>query len=729
MGENLRLGCEGHTARVARKHRTDKLLADRKLDPPEDKTVLIKKGPSISVQTSLRDLEDMYKNNLEWDLVDRGGVLSVPVEELRMTNFPKPDRNGSMNFSKKKGVNLIQNFPVGQTIGNLNAEILAKYNQVQEDAKASGKSEKECLQKAKDEATKLPQFQAVKAWQDINAEIKLKKELEAMMGRLKVPALIIRSINMREISVLKDLGLKIPKDGEIDLVMAYACGDSLKVVIFEVKRGDTYPWQTKQSPVNKQAVNKAEKQLGGDVDTMLALLAGIPSPEICLHTLSCFPDSPKSILKDMFCDDCLDKSVICQEDLNDLSHLQKKTQVGDNFTGATAKGKGHLLKLAARCLSHQSLLHLGYRSLNDKKKVVAAKHQYNTMSVDQKLMSKEFVIASPVQQEALRLFSSDLSRPHLVLEGPAGSGKTLVALQAAKSLLSSLVSSGKSKDGPLLVVTAAPGLIEVKKDHPIMALLDNCTSDVTTERIVMPYKDLISSLSAAGMCLSSLCNALAKRWKGRDIVLVVDEIIFVELHHFFSHLDNITGTKSIRIILTLNPRIATTTTIKITNKCYCDESRKTKDSDPHRQSSWSAYQNLAQQGFLHVSLETPYRSTISIILLARHLSICLQLASEFDELGSDLEGTTPMFFDTGRCDLSQFESVRLRLRYALETAEKELGSEVTLLYNLSGYLELHKLVKTMSRKKGGPWQCYQASEFYGCEADKVLFDPFYFKII
>ena len=740
MAENQGVKCKGHTARMDRKHKIDKLLTEEgKLDlPDEDKTVLIKKGPSISVETSLKDLEEIYKKQPEWDLVENGGVLSVPVEELRMTSFPKPDLNGIVNFgAKKAGENHIHNHPVGQTVENLNAEILAKYTQVRENAKATGKSEKESVQKAKLEATKLSKFQAVRAWEDINAEIKLKKVLETMMQRLKVPALIIRSIKMSEISVLKDFGLKIPKDGEIDLVMAYSCGDLLKVVIFEVKRADTYPWQTRPSPVNKQAVNKAEKQLEGDVDTMLALLAGIPTDQICLHTLSCFPDSPKSVLKEMFCNDCLEKSVIGQEDLNDLSHLQTKTGVEGNPATSTETGQGHLLKLAARCLSHLSLLHLGYRSLNDKKMVVAAKHEHNTMSVDQKLMRKEFVIASPKQQEALRLFSSGLSRPHLVLEGPAGSGKTLVAIQAAKSLLSELLAtSANSKDGPLLVVTAGPSLEEVTKEHPIMTLLDSCTSDVPTERIVRPYLDLASSLSAAGVCLATFCDALAKRWAGRDIVLVVDEIILVEWAHFFSNLDNISGTNSIRLILVLNPRFSTTMdefydefngpkALLVKQKCKCDAARKSKALDPPQQRS--IFQDLPEESFQRVSLQTSYRSTKSIIKLARHLSKCLKITfatqnsdSDSDELGSDLEGTKPMFFDTGRCDPSDFQSSILRLRYALDRAEKELGSEATILYNISGYAELQKMVKMTSRKEGGPWQCYKAAEFYGCEADKVF---------
>ena len=129
-----------------------------------------------------------------------------------------------------------------------------------------------------------------------------------------------------------------------------------------------------------------------------------------------------------------------------------------------------------------------------------------------------------------------------------------------------------------------------------------------------------------------------------------------------------------------------------------------------------------------MSLQTSYRSTKSIMKLARHLSKCLKKTfatdSDSDGLGSDLEGTKPMFFDTGRCDPSDLQSSILRLRYALETAEKMLGTEVTILYNISGYAELQKMVKMMSRKEG-PW-CYKAAEFYGCEADKVFLLIFFF---
>ena len=212
-------------------------------------------------------------------------------------------------------------------------------------------------------------------------------------------------------------------------------------------------------------------------------------------------------------------------------------------------------------------------------------------------------------------------------------------------------------------------------------------------------------------------------------MLVVDEIILVEWAHFFSNLDNISKTNSIRLILVLNPRFSTTKGLPIKQKCDCDAARKIKAP---QQSSYSVYQDLDEQGFQRVSLQTSYRSTKSIIKLARHLSECLQITfvtPYSDELGSDLEGTKPMFFDTGRCDPSDFQSSILRLRYALDRAEKELGSEATILYNISGYAELQKMVKMTSRKEGGPWQCYKAAEFYGCEADKVFLQIFFFNLI
>ena len=220
--------CLGHKEREDRANKITKLVSKPKEAPDENCRALIKKGP-VSVEISLKELEDTYKIKAEWKVIEDGGVLGIPMVELRMENPPRPDRSGQVVFKEKKGGGgkQIESYPVGQTIDNLNALIRDKYAEEKQKAKASGKSESEAEKKAFAEATKLPQFAAVKARQDTLAEIKLKKALEKMMVGLKIPALLIRSINLKQISSLNDLGLKLPGDAEIDLMMAYLSGDFL----------------------------------------------------------------------------------------------------------------------------------------------------------------------------------------------------------------------------------------------------------------------------------------------------------------------------------------------------------------------------------------------------------------------------------------------------------------------------------------------------------------------
>ena len=90
------------------------------------------------METSLKELEEDYESTPEWKLIKEGGVLSVPVEELRMENLPKPDRSGQVVFKEKRGGGgkQIESYPVGQTIDNLNEEIREKYEDEKQKAKA-----------------------------------------------------------------------------------------------------------------------------------------------------------------------------------------------------------------------------------------------------------------------------------------------------------------------------------------------------------------------------------------------------------------------------------------------------------------------------------------------------------------------------------------------------------------------------------------------------------------
>ena len=111
-------------------------------------------------------------------------------------------------------------------------------------------------------------------------------------------------------------------------------------------------------PLKKQAVdqnvNKAEKQLNKDLDSMMAILAGIPPRQIRFRAVACFPETNQEEFQTNICAECLSANVVCQADLTDLSQLQKKTQVPDKPDPATTSSKHHLLTVSARCLSHQS---------------------------------------------------------------------------------------------------------------------------------------------------------------------------------------------------------------------------------------------------------------------------------------------------------------------------------------------------------------------------------------
>ena len=109
----------------------------------------------------------------------------------------------------------------------------------------------------------MPELLAVQKCLDNNAEIKLKKaikemiffigqkkrkKIKEMMRNLKIPTLIICSINLTAVSALK---------------------------------------------------NKAETQLTKYVDVLMNISAGKPPSQIIFHTLTCFPDASSSELQDI----------------------------------------------------------------------------------------------------------------------------------------------------------------------------------------------------------------------------------------------------------------------------------------------------------------------------------------------------------------------------------------------------------------------------------------------
>ena len=96
-----------------------------------------------------------------------------------MINLPKPDHKGSVGFGKKKeGGKQIDSYPVAQTVTNLTEEVLIKYSEERERARAAGKSEADAERSAQAMARNLSVMTAVQRGQENDAEIKLKRAIE-----------------------------------------------------------------------------------------------------------------------------------------------------------------------------------------------------------------------------------------------------------------------------------------------------------------------------------------------------------------------------------------------------------------------------------------------------------------------------------------------------------------------------------------------------------------------
>ena len=146
--------CVGHRLREERRQKIKKLHNSELVVLDENLKLLIKTGP-VSVEMSLRELEENYASKPEWKVIEGGGVLSVPVEEFRMINLPKPDHSGKLEFGKRKESaegKHIDSYPVCQTIDHLNKVRVRK-------------SSVKCLRKARQQAkVMLSQREPLKVW-------------------------------------------------------------------------------------------------------------------------------------------------------------------------------------------------------------------------------------------------------------------------------------------------------------------------------------------------------------------------------------------------------------------------------------------------------------------------------------------------------------------------------------------------------------------------------------
>jgi len=49
-----------------------------------------------------------------------------------------------------------------------------------------------------------------------------------------------------------------------------------------------------------------------------------------------------------------------------------------------------------------------------------------------------------------------------------------------------------------------------------------------------------------------------------------------------------------------------------------------------------------------------------------------------------------------------------------------MGDEATLLYDMDLPFSMKEICESHGKEKGGPWECYNAGNFFGWEAEKVV---------
>merc|ERR1719209_1266208 len=95
--------------------------------------------------------------------------------------------------------------------------------------------------------------------------------------------------------------------------------------------------------------------------------------------------------------------------------------------------------------------------------------------------------------------------------------------------------------------------------------------------------------------------------------------------------------------------------------------------------------------FLHVTLTTPYRSTIAITTLARFIAKCKGEVVPEGEFGSDVEGKKPIVFDVGKDEV--------KLREALQRSRDLFGNDATLLYDNGLTSSMREICKSNGKEK------------------------------
>merc|ERR1719222_1871129 len=249
------------------------------------------------------------------------------------------------------------------------------------------------------------------------AEVTVKEALEG----LKVPGLMIRSVMKDDVwkkqkQLCDKSGLKItnPKSAdEYDIQMIFADGDSIGLILIEVKSGNSYPWDPKDLLPNRSLLEGkggSWHQLGKSYTFTSELFGDITFGKVLAFTA--LPNTSKQVLEDKIDQSCCMPWILTREDFQNPSVLRARLGL-DNIAEATTAALEVLCMVASRLLVPASGLYSNLRQLAMVRPAEEAKLRKEMEEVDNDV----WVIIDEVQGEAVSE-AVEQEKNIITIEGP-----------------------------------------------------------------------------------------------------------------------------------------------------------------------------------------------------------------------------------------------------------------------------------------------------------------------
>jgi len=709
------------------------LKQPRKVEPLKDYKVTLVLGPGKTKRTSVRELAEEYMVSEEGQLLMKSGSLTFPLVDY---------------VKEKFGLTSVE------TLERMEKELMHFHNELtnvglsSEDVTRLAKKDKKSLEKAGKEMARLYsehlalgiEVAEMKAMEALNclklprlktrsvvqedvwkkceklsevyskfqklgsemAEVEVKEALE----RLNLPGLKIRSVVKDAVwkkckQLFHKAGLRITNPGgkdEYDIQMIYPDGDSIGLILIEVKSGNSYPWDPRDLPPNSSLLEGkggSWHQLHKGYTFTSELFGDITFGKV--QAFTALPNTTRKVLEERLGQTCCMPWVLTREDFQDLSMLRTKLGV-DKILEATSAALEALCTMASRLVGSGSGLYVNLRQLADVRPAEEAKLRKEMEEVDNDI----WVIFDAEQEEAV-LEAVEQQKHLIAIEGPPGSGKTLIGSEILRRLTEKV--QEKTDNKPIVLFTSSHDIGEydplgkqLKSNAEQMGgrfvEWNKLREEKGVERVRIERSGMSEYIDNLPEQIAALGDKLAAESGGKSTLIMIDEAGVYEAPEDkeqsiwnWSALERIPS--EVYVVLLFNPGL------------YHDKSL------------------LLPSSCLRLRLRTTYRSTKSIINLFSCLPTAWNRNTPSANPGTEVVGELPKLVVLGDLRGLEEEEKASRIRFGFNTVRsfvaREEESEVTVIDEASG---LSSLVAKQAEDYG--WTRKGDNVMFGGEADRVV---------